>query len=363
MKKYLLKKVLFLTLIGFLGACSEVSDVDFDELESKIEDTLPEDNEVGQQSFCKGFIATQSSSLNVRTSPEITDNICTTLDKGTPIIISMNGHENGFFRIQTTRCGDENKWVYVSDKFVEVEDNCIEEINVETPPVVMPTPPVEEEIPRAPDSEVSEIRDLKSYIRSNLTKTSTTRPLTRNSSSGSVEVFKLPGSGTTSICGSKHIRSYRTNPHMAQDTLCAWTAVAQEWAKTECPKGNADCRIMLGDASFGAKQPSSWPHSTHRRGWCMDIWPMRKKNCGEKEVTWKSSCYDGDATQKFVKLLIKHGADKGNQFFFNDPKISETRRLSNHDDHIHVCFKPSNSIVKTRCEQTKVDRKICSEFK
>jgi len=150
---------------------------------------------------------------------------------------------------------------------------------------------------------------------------------------------------------------------MAQDTLCAWTAVTQEWAKTECPAGDADCRIMLGDASFGEKLPSQWPHSTHRRGWCMDIWPMRKKNCGEKEVTWKSSCYDGEATHKFVKLLIKHGADKGNQFFFNDPNISETRRLSNHDDHIHVCFKPSNSIVKNSCAKTTVDRKVCSEFK
>jgi len=359
------KSVLTLFLILLIGACSDVSDLDFDELESKVKDEQPEDPSVDQQSFCKGVVATEQSALNIRTSPKIDDNVCSQLEKGTPVVISMNGHENGFFRIQTTRCGDENPWVYASDKFIEVEENCLSD-----QPVDEDRTDEDEEKDdqkdigeRNPDSELQDITDLKAYIRSNLKKISTRRRLTRKSSVGSVEVFKLPGSGTNSICGSKHIRSNRTNPHMSQDTLCAWTAVAQEWAKTECPKGNKDCRIMLGDASFGEKQPSHWPHSTHRRGWCMDIWPMRKKGCGEKEVTWRSSCYDGTATKKFVKLLIKHGADKGNQFFFNDPKISETRRLSNHDDHIHVCFKPSNSIVKRSCEKTTVSRKVCSEFK
>jgi|GEM_PF-7018586 len=375
MKNKVFKNILLLTLVGFFGACSEISDFEIDELESKIEDVSPKDPEAGQQNtFCKGEVATRSSSLNVRTSPEISDNICTTLEKGTPVIISMNGHENGFFKIQTTLCGDENKWVYVSDQYIEVENGCIEAAE-ETPeeerksePTPEPKPPVEDDkedegdAGRTPDAEVSEITDLKKYIRSNLERVKTSRPLTRRSSRGSVEVFKLPGSGKNSICGSKHIRSNRSHPYMAQDTLCAWTAVTQEWAKTECPKGDKDCRIMLGDASFGKKLPSHWPHSTHRRGWCMDIWPMRKKGCGEKEVTWRNSCYDGKATQKFVNLLIKHGADKGNQFFFNDPKISETRRLSNHDDHIHVCFKPSNSIVKKRCASTTVDRAVCSEF-
>ena len=133
-KNFLLKSFLALATLMFLGACSEISDVDFDELESIIEDKLPggDPEDVEQQNlFCSGVVATKSSALNVRTSPEISDNICTKLEKGTPVVISMAGGENGFLKIQTTRCGDEMKWVYVSEKFIEIDENCEDEFEEE----------------------------------------------------------------------------------------------------------------------------------------------------------------------------------------------------------------------------------------
>ena len=363
-----LKKVsILLFLFAALGltACGDKASLDFDELESRIEDRLPEDPAVEGQNFCAGEVATQSGRLNVRTSPEVADNICARLEKGTPVLVSINGRENGFLRIETTLCGEDFDWVYVSDRFIEMEPNClvtdVDENNDDDDQNNNNNEGDDDEGNNT-NPIVEAITDLGRFIVNELSRVSTRRRVTRTGPTGNVEVFKLPGSGTESICGSKHIRSNRSAPYLAKDTLCAWTAVTQEWANTECPAGNSHCRIMLGDATFGERQPSSWPHSTHRRGWCMDIWPMRKEGCGERELTWRSSCYDHDATQKFVRLLIKHGADRGNQFFFNDPEISETRRLSNHDDHIHVCFKPSNSTVSRACDNIEVDRNVCGEF-
>jgi hypothetical protein len=90
---------------------------------------------------------------------------------------------------------------------------------------------------------------------------------------------------------------------------------------------------------------------------------MRDINCGEVEVTWRQACYNRSPTRDFAELLVKHGADRGNQLFFKDPQIPYVRPLANHDDHIHVCFKPSNGIVKTKCDNTKVDSQVCPEFR
>jgi hypothetical protein len=357
--KFLKSIVVLLSLISIAG-CGLSEDVSVDELESLIPESGPE---IEQQSFCRGVVSTRSGNLNIRTSARITDNICGQLPSQAVVTVSLKGHEKGFLKIQTTLCEEgRNMSAFVSEDFITLDKDCSLETNQgEGEEQEESNAENEEEANREPDS-LPILEDLANYIRTTLNRILTTRPLTRRSAPGRVEVFKLPGSGTNSICGSKHIRSYRSHPYLGKDTTCAWTAVTQEWRKEHCADGDSNCRIMLGDASFGQRQPSSWPHSTHRRGWCMDIWPMRKKNCGEKEVTWRDGCYDRAATQKFVRLLIKHGADVGNQLFFNDPQISETRRLRNHDDHIHVCFKPSNSIVKQACAKTKVDRKICSEF-
>lgn len=318
-----------------------------DTFEAENKDENP--NTPEQQKVCGGVVNTTSSSLNVRQEPAISNNVCGKLEKGASVTLVTEEPINGFFKIKTTLCEEGITEAYASSDYIVLNEDC----DGDRDPASNPLP--------APG--VGKITDLSSYIQNNLERVATTRPLTRGGASGFVEVFRFPGQGENLLCGIKHIRGFRSPAYLGKDSLCAWTAITQEWKQQHCEGSNKDCRIMMGDASFGAKLPSSWPHSTHRRGWCMDIWPMRKKGCGEDEVTWRSSCYDRQKTKDFVKLLIKHGADVGNQFFFNDPQISETRPLVNHDDHIHVCFKPSNSRVKAACGKTVVDKATCPEFK
>jgi hypothetical protein len=89
---------------------------------------------------------------------------------------------------------------------------------------------------------------------------------------------------------------------------------------------------------------------------------MRDINCGEVEVTWRQACYNRSPTRDFAELLVKHGADRGNQLFFKDPQIPYVRPLANHDDHIHVCFKPSNGIVKQSATTQKWIRRFAQSF-
>lgn len=81
--------------------------------------------EVGGQSFCAGVVATRSSALNVRTSPEIADNICATLDKDEQVKISLEGSVDGFFKVKSDVCGEtDDPFVYVSKKYITFDQNC-----------------------------------------------------------------------------------------------------------------------------------------------------------------------------------------------------------------------------------------------
>ncbi len=356
-------KLLFKALVIVIGilnlvACGDpAAKSDFDELESEAPDVglnLPdrdpdseefvEDEPQVENKVCLGKVVTESSNLNVRTGPSTGYPVCGSIPSQSYVTVLDKQRTNGFYEVTSDYCANETQFVFAA--YIELGEDCFSE-------------PVEGENPIEGGEPIV---NLRQYIRDNLPKVSVVRELIRGGAKGRVEVHKLPGLGQNLMCGIKHIRSYRSEAFQAEDTLCAWTAVAQEWQQKYCPGNSKDCRIMLGDSTFGERIPSSWPHSTHRRGWCMDIWPMRKDSCGEVEVSWKQSCYSRTKTAAFVKLLIKHGADKGNQLFFNDPQIPDVRYLSNHDDHIHVCFKPSNSIVKSRCDNTQVSRQICPEF-
>lgn len=332
--------LIFIFSLVSCGKHQDPSDV-IDEIESRQpdKDLSDQDPEV-----CLGRVMTDTSNLNIRTSPEIDDNICGSLPPQSYVTLLNTSPDNGFYLVVTDFCESENQ--YVATNYIELSDNCGTQTPSPLPPPLPPNP----------------IENLGDYIEKNIEKVSVVRELIRGGAKGRVNVHKVPGSGEESLCGSKHIRSYRSEPYLGIETLCAWTAVAQEWRTRYCPNNNPHCRIMVGDQSFGKRLPSSWPHSTHRRGWCMDIWPMRNPGCGEQEITWKQRCYSRSRTRNLVNLLVKHGADKGNQLFFNDPQIPHVRPLRNHDDHIHVCFKPSNSTVKTKCDVTKVDQQICSEF-
>jgi len=84
-----------------------------------------DDEVVVGQSFCPGFVSTKSSSLNVRTSPEIADNVCNQIDKNEQVKISLEGSTRGFFKIDGIVCGlTEEDHVFVSKKFITFDQNC-----------------------------------------------------------------------------------------------------------------------------------------------------------------------------------------------------------------------------------------------
>lgn len=341
---------LFAVLVVSCGGSLETA-LENDVFEQTELDVNPNTDEV--MKVCMGTVATQSTGLNVRLQPELSDNVCTQLPKGTPVTLVTEEPVNGYYKIQVSDCEDGVKEAYVSANFIALSASCTaDESEEEDDRLPAAVPPVDGGV----------IADVESYIRGNLKRVAQTRPLTRNGASGFVEVFQFPGQGKNVMCGIKHIRDFRSPAFMGADSLCAWASVAQEWRKERCPNNDSHCRIMQGDASFGERLPSPWPHSTHRRGWCVDVWPQRKPGCGEQEITWRSSCYDREDTRALIRLMVKHGGDRGNQLFFNDPQISETRPLANHDDHIHVCFKPSNNTVSRSCDNLTIDKGVCPEF-
>ncbi len=192
-----------------------------------------------------------------------------------------------------------------------------------------------------------------------------------------VDLVELPtyrapsGQGVQMACGSQHIRNDRSPPYATPLTACLISGAAQEWRQKFCPDNHPDCRMMIGDGSHGAKLPKEWPHATHRDGNCFDIWPMRKVGGGLKEVDdYNDPVYSRERTAELVKLLHKWGSDKpgggagiGKQIFFNDSKLRDngkrlTRSISNHNGHIHVCFR-DNEVNRKRCAEAKFDTKLC----
>jgi hypothetical protein len=105
------------------------------------------DQKVGGQSFCAGIVSTRSSSLNIRTAPEVANNICATIDKDEQVKISLEGSIDGFFKIKTDLCLlDENAFGYVSKQYITFDQSCAfqKDESIEDEETNLP-PPVEEE--------------------------------------------------------------------------------------------------------------------------------------------------------------------------------------------------------------------------
>ncbi len=182
--------------------------------------------------------------------------------------------------------------------------------------------------------------------------------------------WELPmsGDGTEGPCGGKHIRSHRTRPHLQPIPACMFARVSQMWRERHCPDNAPHCRIMYGDAGFGHRMPGEWPHASHRRGQCIDIWPMRNPGAGLVETNINNrSTYNSDLTYQFTQLLIEEGGIETAhtrrsrpQAFFNDPRFSRLgfRSLVAHDDHLHVCFR-NTSANQRRCNNFRRNPNIC----
>lgn len=188
---------------------------------------------------------------------------------------------------------------------------------------------------------------------------------------GRFTVHQMPSrkvSGQTQIaCGSRHIRSHRSQGYMHETSACMLSAVAQEWRKTMCPNNTPDCQLMIGDMTYGQRKPGHWPHKSHRKGYCVDVWPIRKPGYSG-ELSRYSKGYDQARTKKLIQIMHKYGSDTprrgGRQIFFNDPSIRRAglvRRFRNHDDHIHACFRPTKE-SRRKCNAMNFDTRYCPEL-
>jgi hypothetical protein len=148
--------------------------------------------------------------------------------------------------------------------------------------------------------------------------------------------------------GKGHYNSfhYRTDDkqnsdsYMKPNSQCALLQVLKKHNEDCFSKG---CQVQLGDMyhhdSWGA-------HQGHDSGECVDIRPFRKNDNDDAGLSYKNTGrYDGTKTKNFIGLLRKAGA---REIIFNDKNITASR-LSNHDNHIHVCFGENRSKVKETC--------------
>lgn len=188
-----------------------------------------------------------------------------------------------------------------------------------------------------------------------------------DNTSGDRWELPMSGDGTEGPCGGKHIRSHRTTPHLQPIPACMFARVSQMWRERYCPDNSPHCRIMYGDSGFGHRMPGEWPHASHRRGQCIDIWPMRNPGAGLTETNVNRGSYNSDLTYQFAELLIEEGGietartrSSRPQAFFNDPRFSRLgfRSLAAHDDHLHVCFR-NNSANRRRCDNFHRNPNIC----
>ena len=84
-------------------------------------------------------------------------------------------------------------------------------------------------------------------------------------------------------------------------------------------------------------------------GKCVDIRPLAKTSERAGLSYTDTSRYDRTATQAFVDLLRRAGADT---IIFNDRRIegrTNEGSVRNHDDHLHICFNPTDSTVQGTC--------------
>lgn len=96
-------------------------------------------------------------------------------------------------------------------------------------------------------------------------------------------------------------------------------------------------RIGIGDISFqgGGTMP---PHQEHRRGFNVDIRPMRF-DWQEIPVNWFDAAYNRSLTRELIQF-IRASCHVGNIRFNDVNLINEglVQQTKGHDNHLHVDF-------------------------
>jgi hypothetical protein len=181
----------------------------------------------------------------------------------------------------------------------------------------------------------------------------------------------LKGSGRhrPGPCGSFHPNVDRENGKVIDNyasplTACVMMAFMQEWKKRQDAKGGADyvnkgARLQWGDMSHPTA-PYYEGHKEHTEGNCVDIRPMRDEATGfvNSGIQHGWAGYSRSSTREMIELAREMGS---NRVIFNDPQLIKeglSTKLSQHDNHLHVCF-PNTSKTRGTCENYQYDPGIC----
>lgn len=219
--------------------------------------------------------------------------------------------------------------------------------------------PEKKDVPGIPNPYVEFLRDLKKNKKC-------PRTSDYKCNRGLVQ---MPVDKNVGFCGSHHYspgRPYGSDSYAAPHTACSLLTLAQEWKKGHCPDDGKGCRFAWGDISH-VTRPIFNGHKAHTNGECIDIRPFNKGEFRDAGRTYMSADYDRAKTVEFLKLAKKLGGD----IRYSDRKIIKDSKLkdldvryggTSHNNHIHLCFPASNSVVAGACNNLTVDPNVCSEL-
>jgi murein endopeptidase len=129
----------------------------------------------------------------------------------------------------------------------------------------------------------------------------------------------------------------RRRPHHRfgrPETIGALQTIAAGWAQAH-PNGP---RIGIGDISLRGGGPI-WGHCSHQCGIDVDIYPMRSDG-QERGVRLGTAAYSQALTQELVSRIRGNGVLAVQFVLFNDATVKGVKPWPNHDDHLHVRFRP-----------------------
>jgi len=118
---------LVLILCFPLGACSDrfqtINASTGDEIEmEQLDEGLNDDLDTPESKACRGKVVTETSNLNIRTSPNLGNNVCGSLPSQSYVTLLGQAATNGFYAVKTDACLNEQQ--FVSARFIELSADC-----------------------------------------------------------------------------------------------------------------------------------------------------------------------------------------------------------------------------------------------
>jgi hypothetical protein len=111
-----------------------------------------------------------------------------------------------------------------------------------------------------------------------------------------------------------------------------------------------DCKARVGDLGFvtPGEKPNGKDllgHRSHNNGTCIDLRPFRNDG-SYRGLDVGDAGYDRAMNEEFINMAKEMGASP---IYLNDSNIKNSSYMKDHDDHMHICFPPSDPVVSKSC--------------